>query len=164
MNKKTKKIVKDYFLKDSTNKEVTLSRLFNNKEELILIHNMGTHCRYCTMWADGFNGVLPHLENRAAFVVVSPDDPATQKKFAQRRKWKFTMLSSKGTSFSKDMGFETKEGKPIPGVSVFTKNKEGKILRVAKETFGPGDHYCIVWHFFDLLPKGANEWEPQYFY
>ncbi len=58
--------------------EVALSELFGDRTDLFVIHNMGTGCPNCTMWADGFNGVLQHLENRAAFVVCSPDDPATQ--------------------------------------------------------------------------------------
>ena len=59
---------------------VRLSAMFGDKSDLILIHNMGSGCPYCTMWADEFNGVLHHLESRAAFVVVSPDSPETQTK------------------------------------------------------------------------------------
>ena len=32
-------------------------------DRLLMIHNMGEACRYCTLWADGFNGFLPHLED-----------------------------------------------------------------------------------------------------
>ena len=56
-----------------------LSELFGAKDDLILIHNMGRRCSYCTMWADGFNGVYHHLADRASFVVTSPDPPAVQK-------------------------------------------------------------------------------------
>ena len=156
--------VKDYIFKDWKNNPVKLSNLFGDKENLILIHNMGMQCPYCTMWADGFNGVLQHLEDRASFVVVSPDNPETQKAFAKSRNWKFTMLSAEGSSFNRDMDFESKKGEPMPGVSVFQKTNEGKILRTAKEKFGPGDKYCIVWHFFDLLHKGSNGWEPKFKY
>ncbi|HZZ90622.1 MAG TPA: DUF899 family protein, partial [Caulobacteraceae bacterium] len=52
---------------------VKLSDLFGGKRDLILIHNMGTGCSSCTMWADGFNGVYDHLAARAAFVVASPN-------------------------------------------------------------------------------------------
>ena len=55
--------------------EPDLSDLFGDHDELIFIHNMGKRCPYCTLWADGFNSLLHHLENRAAFVVASPDDP-----------------------------------------------------------------------------------------
>src|SRR5690349_290747 len=36
---------------------VALSSLFAGKKDLIVIHNMGKGCRYCTLWADGFNGI-----------------------------------------------------------------------------------------------------------
>lgn len=156
--------VKDSSLTDSDGRKVALSDLFGKKEDLILIHNMGRSCPYCTMWADGFNGVLDHLEDRAAFVVVSPDAPPVQKQFAKSRDWRFKMVSSKGTAFSKGMGFENKQGGPEPGVSVFHKDRRGRIFRVAKDEFGPGDRYCIVWHFFGLLPDGSKGWEPKFRY
>src|SRR4030065_2873826 len=108
--KNLKQAVKDYNLLDQQSRKVKFSSLFGKKENLILIHNMGKACTYCTMWADGFNGVVPHLENRAAFAVVSPDPPPVQKKFYNSRKWKFKMLSSKGSTFAKDMGFEGAQG------------------------------------------------------
>src|SRR6516162_6332847 len=39
---------------------------FWRQEYLFVIHNMGAGCRNCTLWADGFNGMLRHIENRAA--------------------------------------------------------------------------------------------------
>ncbi len=159
---KLRELIEDYSLIDSKGNKVTLSSLFGTKEDLILIHNMGRECPMCTMWADGFNGVLQHLEDRAAFVVVSPDDPVTYRRFADTRGWKFRTLSAEGTPFTKDMGFGTNED-PSPGVSVFHK-KDGKIYRVAKDDFGPGDPYCIVWHFFDLLPNGGKGLHPKFKY
>ena len=154
--------VKDYEFLGFNNKKVKLSELFEKKKDLILIHNMGTTCRYCTMWADGFNSILPHLEDRAAFVVVSNDKPSMQKKFYKGRNWKFKMISASENSFTKDMKMGTAQN-PMPGVSTFYKNGN-KILRVGKDKFGPGDDYCITWHFFDLLKDGANGWEPKYRY
>ena len=95
---------------------VRLSELFGDKEYLFVIHNMGRACPACTMWADGFNGVLPHLENRAAFVVSSPDDPETQRAFAASRGWRFRMVSHQGTGFAADMGYRSGKGWR-PGVS-----------------------------------------------
>lgn len=161
MAKKAKREVKDYFFKDHKGKQISLSHLFGRKHELILIHNMGVLCPYCTLWADGFNGVIHHLENRAAFVVVSPDDPKIQDKFRKSRKWQFKMVSSIGSSFSKDMGFERKKD-PYPGVSAFIRDKQGKIFRTGKAPFGPGDKFCALWHLFDLLPK--KSWEPKHRY
>ncbi len=144
---------------------VKLSAMFGEKSDLILIHNMGSGCPYCTMWADGFNGALQHLESRAAFVVVSPDDPGIQQNLARKRGWQFRMFSAAGTTFIEDMGFGSEEehfdSHAMPGVSAFHKNEDGSIVRVSQDFFGPGDLYCGVWHLFELLPDGPGDWAPQ---
>ncbi|MHA1940279.1 MAG: DUF899 family protein [Candidatus Hodarchaeales archaeon] len=142
----------------------SLSDFFKEKDELILIHNMGKHCPYCTLWGDGFNGVLSHLENRAGFVVISPDEANVQREFAKNRGWKFEMASAKGTNFIKDMGFELEDGKYMPGVSMFYKDEQGLITRTGKDVFGPGDNYSSPWHLFDLLKLGVNKWQPKFQY
>jgi predicted dithiol-disulfide oxidoreductase (DUF899 family) len=147
---------------ETTQGEIALSQLFGDKADLFVIHNMGKSCPNCTMWADGFNGVLPHLENRAAFVVASPDDPQTQAEFAQSRFWRFRMVSHAQSSFAADMGYRSGEGWR-PGVSVFRK-EAGRILRVSDTGFGPDDDFCAVWHLFDLLPAGADGWRARFAY
>src|SRR3990172_11779288 len=67
--------VPDYILNDPDGNPVKLSELFGDKNDLILVHNMGRHCWDCTMWADGFNGLRHHLNSRASFVVCTPDEP-----------------------------------------------------------------------------------------
>ncbi|MBV9555136.1 MAG: DUF899 family protein [Alphaproteobacteria bacterium] len=141
---------------------VRLSQLFGRKDMLFVIHNMGVGCPNCTLWADGFNGVLPHLENRAAFVLSSPDDPATQAAFAAARGWRFRMVSHHGTTFAADMGYG-REPDWLPGVSVF-KRAGDKILRVSDTGFEPGDDFCAVWHLFDLISQGAAGWRAQLTY
>ncbi len=158
-----RKEISDYDLIGRDGQTVKLSEMFGSHDELILIHNMGKGCPYCTLWADEFNGALGHLENRASFALVSPDDHNVQKEFASGRGWKFRMYSGKGSSFIKDMGFERTEGSYSPGVSTFLK-EDGKIFRTAKDFFGPHDNYCGVWHIFDLLPRGINEWQPKFSY
>jgi predicted dithiol-disulfide oxidoreductase (DUF899 family) len=64
--------VADYKL-NSTSGPIALSSLFGAHNDLLMVHNMGQSCGYCTMWADGFNGIYPHLANRAGFAPVSPD-------------------------------------------------------------------------------------------
>ncbi len=142
--------------------DVKLSELFGEKEDLFIIHNMGKSCAYCTLWADGFNGVAHHLENRAAFVVTTPDDPETQQKFAQSRGWGFRMASHEGANFAQDMGYAGDHGF-TPGVSVF-KKEGGKILRVSDADLGPYDDFCSVWHFFAMLPEGVGGWEAKFAY
>ena len=47
---------------DTLEGETSLLDLFGENDKLLMIHNMGQGCRYCMLWADGFNGFLPHLE------------------------------------------------------------------------------------------------------
>jgi predicted dithiol-disulfide oxidoreductase (DUF899 family) len=136
---------------------VHLSELFGDHEDLILIHNMGSSCSYCTLWADGYNGIHQHVISRAAFAVSSPERPDVQKKIAQSRGWQFKMVSHVGSSFAADMGYVSDKGGWIPGVSVFKRDGE-KIVRVSESGFSPGDDFCTLWHFFDLLPGGVGEW------
>jgi predicted dithiol-disulfide oxidoreductase (DUF899 family) len=123
---------------------------------------MGASCAYCTLWADGYNGIYPHLADRATFVVSSPDPPAAQKKFADSRGWRFPMVSHQGTNFAADMGYRP-EGRWMPGISVF--RRAGKrILRVTDTPLHPGDDYCALWHMFGMLQGGPGDWSPKFKY
>ncbi len=148
--------VEDYTFKDRDGNDVKLSQMFGDKSELIVVHNMGKSCSYCTMWADGFNGDFQHIEKRAAFALISPDAYDVQKSFADDRGWKFRMFSGKDTTFIKDMGYYTDKNGYWPGASVLHLNN-GKITRTSKTFFGPGDYFCSVWHFFDMLPESKSK-------
>lgn len=148
--------VQDYTLKDTSGMEVKLSEMFGDKENLILVHNMGKSCSYCTLWADGFSGVTYFIEKKAAFVLVSPDTPEVQREFAASRGWKFRTYSGAGSTFISDMGYYNEKDGYWPGVSVFHKDSEGKITRIAKDDFGPGDFYSSPFHLFDLLPEESS--------
>lgn len=149
--------VEDYLLHDNDG-PVRLSAAFGQHDTMVLVHNMGKNCPYCTLWADGFESLYSYIEDgvpggqtKAAFVVVSPDDPETQYEVADDRAWSFRMLSSKGTSLFKDLGFADDKGNPWPGVSIL-KRDGGSLKRVARDFFGPGDDYNAVFSFFRLMP------------
>lgn len=148
--------VGDYALTTSAGDAVRLSDLFGGKDDLILIHNMGFGCPYCTMWADGFNGIYPYIQTRAAFAVASPAAPEAQRKGAQWRGWTFPMVSAAGSTLFRDMGFETDDGAPMPGTSVFHRAADGTVSRRMSAPFGPGDRFCSVFSFLDLLPEAAG--------
>ena len=154
--------VEDYVLAGAAG-PVRLSALFGAKRDLIAIHNMGKGCIYCTLWADGYNGIYPHLADRAAFVVTSPDAPELQRAFAAERGWRFPMASHAGTSFAADMGYRGPNGGWLPGVSVFRRDG-ARVLRVADAAEHPGDDFCALWHLFAMLPGGAGDWQPRYAY
>lgn len=155
---------RDHRLLDRDGAEVKLSSLFGDRDDLMVVHNMGAQCPYCTLWADGFNGVLDHIESRTAFAVVSPDPPEEQRAFAESRGWRFRMCSAHGLPFTRDAGFETENGSPIPGVTTFKRDADGRILKVQSAFFGPHDDFCAVWHLFDLLADGPAGWQPKFTY
>jgi predicted dithiol-disulfide oxidoreductase (DUF899 family) len=142
---------------------VSLSDLFGDKRDLIVILNMGKTCPSCTLWADGYNGLYPHISNRAAFVVSSPDTPQVQQRFAGDRGWRFPMASHAGTTFAGDMGYRSESGGYLPGVSVFQKDG-ARIVRVGDTGLRPGDDFCALWHLLDLLPEGSAGWRPRFSY
>ncbi len=142
---------------------VQLSDLFGDKRDLIVILNMGTGCVACTLWADGYNGLYPHISDRAAFVVSSPDLPDVQQRFSAGRGWRFPMASHAGTTFAADMGYRSESGGYLPGVSVFQRDGV-RIVRVADTGLRPGDDFCALWHFLDMLPEGVAGWRPRYSY
>ena len=88
--------VKDYRF-ESESGSVSLSALFADKQSLYVVHNMGTSCNYCMLWADGFNGVSQHLLDHSAFVISSPDSVETQQAYRSERGWNFPMVSVKIT-------------------------------------------------------------------
>lgn len=154
----------DHVLVGPEGRPLRLSEMFDGKDDLLVVHNMGSGCPYCTLWADGFNGLLPHLEDRAAFVVVTPDAPERQRMFAGARAWRFRMASDADRAFSRAAGFAEADGSALPGVSAFHRRADGRVFRVGRSAFGPGDPYCGLWHLFDLLQGGPGDWEPKFRY
>ena len=153
--------VEDYTFQSSDG-TIRLSELFADKDHLFVIHNMGKGCPYCTLWADGFNGIIQHLQSRAGFVVTSPDSPEEQREFATSRGWRFPMVSNTGTSFAEDMGYHNEEGYQ-PGVSVFRRDGD-RVVRISDTWFGPDDEFCSMWSFLSMLPEGVQDWSPKYQY
>jgi predicted dithiol-disulfide oxidoreductase (DUF899 family) len=151
-------LVQDFAFADWDGGETRLSELFGERESLIVIHNMGVACRYCTMWADGINGLLPYLERAAAVAMVSHDPVAHQKEVSEARGWRFRMYDASRTRFFADMGFyDTAHGGLLPGTSTFVRGQDGSVLREAIAYFGPGDRFCPTFSFLDLLKPEVRQ-------
>ena len=140
--------------------KTTLLDLFADKDRLLVIHNMGQGCRYCTLWADGFNGLLPHLESALSVVLVSKDAPEVQRTFANSRGWRFRLASHGGGDYIREQGVYG-EAENYPGAVVY-ECKNGDILRKNACSFGPGDLYCALWPLLALA--GLEEFTPQFNY
>ena len=140
----------------------TLRDLFAGKDKLLLIHNMGQACRYCTLWGDGLNPFVSHLESVLAVAMVSKDSPLVQRDFANSRGWRIRMASHGGGEYMAEQVAAEGMGN-MPGAVVYELSEE-KILRKASTYFGPGDFFCSQWHFLGLAGIGLDEWTPQYSY
>jgi len=162
--------------------EATLPELFGNHSQLIVYHFMfgpewDEGCVSCSFWADSFNGIEPHLNERdIAFVVVSRAPMSKIAPFKQRMGWSFNWVSSHGTSFNADFhvsfGSDHKPEEPVfynfredafspmdeaHGTSVLVKGDDGAVYHTYS-TYGRGlDITNAAYSYIDLTPKGRNE-------
>jgi predicted dithiol-disulfide oxidoreductase (DUF899 family) len=107
-------IVKDYRF-DAEEGNVSLTDLFRGRSQLVVYHFMfgrgyTAGCPACSATADGFNGVLPHLEACDVTMVCISRAPL-DKLIAFRRHmgWSFNWASSHDSDFNFDFGVSASE-------------------------------------------------------
>jgi predicted dithiol-disulfide oxidoreductase (DUF899 family) len=163
-------------------KDVRLSELFApGKDRLIVDHmmwaaNAKSACPMCTMWADGYNAIAPHVSQKANFVLVAKVEIGKLRDWARQRGWdKIRLLSSGRCTFNADFQVED-DTQQHPGVSVFSREPDGKIhhFYTTEASLHPGadgnpnhrgiDLFTPVWNLFDLLPEGRENWSPKLSY
>lgn len=140
----------------------SLLDLFGDQDKLLLIHNMGQACRYCTLWADGFNGFVAHLESTMSVVLVSKDSPAEQRKFANSRGWRFRLASHGGGSYIQEQSAQAGANN-MPGAVVYERQGD-QVFRKNACVFGPGDQFCPAWDLLSMAGITESEWTPQFNY
>lgn len=173
-------VTKDYVFEGPNGRE-TLSRLFDGRSQLVVYHFMfvpdwDAGCPHCSRWADNFNGIIVHLNQRdVAMVAVSRAPYAKLAAYRQRMGWSFKWVSSSGTDFNFDyhVSFtpdELKKGKAFynfklqnpgvadrEGVSVFARDAKGGIFRTYS-TFARGiEALNLDYKYLDVVPKGRDE-------
>ncbi len=169
LKKKEVSQIEDEYVFTTPDGVVSLRQLFGDKDDLIVIQNMGKSCPYCTIYADGINGVLGHLENRCSVALLSPDPVDVQSEFAQSRGWKFRMVSSAehGDKYSMDMGhwgsYDGSDPGTWPGFSAFRREGDA-ITRTGHSSFCPGDEFCVAFPMMQMLDGGYSGWAPKYSY
>lgn len=153
--------VKNYTFETLTG-QTTLLDLFGDQDKLLVIHNMGQGCRYCTLWADGLNGFVPHLESAMALVLVSKDTPEIQRSFANSRAWRFHLASHGGGEYIREQ--TVMEGSDnMPGAVVYERRGD-QVFRKNACVFGPGDLYCSIWPLLGMAGMSDGNWTPQFKY
>jgi predicted dithiol-disulfide oxidoreductase (DUF899 family) len=108
------RITRDYCF-ETENGKASLADLFRGRSQLVVYHFMfgpgyTAGCPACSATADGFNGVLPHLEARDVTMICISRAPL-EKLLAYRRRmgWSFNWASSYGTDFNFDFGVSASE-------------------------------------------------------
>jgi predicted dithiol-disulfide oxidoreductase (DUF899 family) len=159
-------------------RDVTLSELFTHGHDTLNVDHLmfgaadDTPCVMCSMWADGYNAIAPHVEQRASFVLVAKAEIIKLRAWARLRGWhRLRLLSSYDSTFNRDMGMESAGGQQHPGLSVFTRAPGGAIYH--RYTIGANfdeqnnrgiDLNTPVWNLVDLLPMGCGDWYPAHDY
>ncbi len=163
--------VKNYEFLDG-DKRIKLSELFTGgKNELVIYHLMywaddDEFCPMCSMWIDGLDAIAPHVEQRADFAVATRAPVAKLQAWAKRRGWhRARLLSDADAEFARDTGAEDGNGDPVETVAVFTKDGDEIRNTYLSHAFTFGEWRTIdllspVWHVFDLLPSGRDDWHP----
>lgn len=142
--------------------EVSLLELFAGKDKMLVIHNMGQGCRYCTVWGDGISPFLPHLESAVSVVMVSKDDPELQRRFANSRGWRFRMASHGGGAYIQEQSAVAGQNN-YPGVVGYERDGD-TIYRTNASAFGPGDLFCSLWNLLGTVGLDESDFTPQYNY
>ncbi len=86
------RVDKDYVFAGPCGK-IGLAELFSDKSQLIVQHFMfgpdrDAGCKSCSFWADNFNGIVVHLQQRdIAFVIVSKAPFGRIEEYRKRMGW-----------------------------------------------------------------------------
>lgn len=171
---------KEYVFEGRNGKQ-TLSELFDGRSQLLVYHFMfdpswDAGCPNCSFWADNFNGIILHLNQRDVTLIAVSRAPYSKIAAYQKRMgWDFKWVSSYDTDFNFDyhVSFTQKELAKkeafynyIPqdtqspekeGVSVFFKDHAGRVFHTYS-TFARGiDMLNVAYHYLDIAPKGRDE-------
>ena len=158
----------------------TLHDLFAGRSQLLVYHFMfpetwNAPCKSCSFWADGYDGIVPHLQQRdVSLVAVSIASLPKLAAFRRRMGWTFEWVSSAGSDFNRDFGVsftaqEIADKTPrynfgtqpfgieeAPGISVFAR-KDGAIFHTYSCYSRGLDWLNPAYQLLDLVPNGRDE-------
>jgi predicted dithiol-disulfide oxidoreductase (DUF899 family) len=173
-------VTKEYVFEGASGRQ-TLSDLFGGRSQLVVYHFMfdpdwDAGCPHCSRWADNFNGVIVHLNQRdVSFAAVSRAPYAKLAAYKQRMGWSFEWASSFGGDFNFDYhvsftpdelrkkkalyNFTVQDPGPSEreGISVFAKDAKGRVFHTYS-TYARGiEALNLDYRYLDIVPKGRDE-------
>jgi predicted dithiol-disulfide oxidoreductase (DUF899 family) len=174
-------LVDKKYLFDGPNGKQTLSDLFDGRSQLIVYHfmydpNWDAGCPSCSFWADNFNGIVVHLNQRDVTMIAVSKAPYSKiGEYKKRMGWNFKWVSSYDNDFNFDyhVSFtpeELSEKKAFynyslqdthsperEGVSVFYKDTAGHVFHTYSAYARGIDVLNVAYHYLDLVPMGRDE-------
>lgn len=174
-------LVDKEYLFDRPNGKQTLSDLFDGRSQLIVYHfmydpNWDAGCPSCSFWADNFNGIVVHLNQRDVTMIAVSKAPYSKiGEYKKRMGWNFKWVSSYDNDFNFDyhVSFtpeELSEKKAFynyslqdthsperEGVSVFYKDTAGHVFHTYSAYARGIDVLNVAYHYLDLVPMGRDE-------
>jgi predicted dithiol-disulfide oxidoreductase (DUF899 family) len=174
------RLEKSYVFEGPNGKE-NLSDLFDGRSQLVVYHFMfapdwDAGCPHCSHWADNFDRVIVHLNQRDVTMIAVSRAPHSKLAIYERRMgWSFKWVSSFESDFNfdyqasftpsqltekrafynfveQDHGVSEREG-----VSIFYKDRKGEIFHTYS-TYARGiDMMNVDYQYLDLVPKGRDE-------
>ena len=159
----------------------TLADLFAGRSQLVVYHFMfhpddNAGCPHCSLRADGFAGIGPHLNQRdVTMAVVSRAPYAKLAAYQKRMGWTFKWVSSGGSEFNFDyhVSFTPEEmaakkamynyvlcdprAREREGHSIFYKDESGEVFHTYSCYNRGNDQLNVHYHYLDLVPKGRDE-------
>lgn len=161
----------------------TLAELFDGRSQLLTYHfmfgfgfnvnNDNEGCTGCSLVADHFDAVLPHLNARdVTFVCVSLAPLENIRAYKQRMGWGFPWVSSVNSDFNYDFGVAFTEKHQhgaeynFRHVDTIEPQREGMsafalddgIVYHTYSMYNRGVEYLMgTYQYLDLAPKGRNE-------
>jgi predicted dithiol-disulfide oxidoreductase (DUF899 family) len=160
---------------------VSLAELFEGRSQLIVYHFMfapewAEGCKSCSFWADNFNGITVHLDDRdATLAAISRAPLAKIEAYKKRMGWNFPWVSCDGNDFNFDyhVSFTPKEiaenkmyynyevqprgVSDEQGISVFYKDESGDVFHTYSCYSRGIDFVNCAYQYLDLVPKGRDE-------
>jgi len=173
-------ITKEYSFVSQSGRE-TLAELFDGRSQLVVYHFMfgpdwDAGCPHCSRWADNFNGIVVHLNQRDVTMIAMSRAPYPKlAAYRERMGWSFKWVSSFGSDFNFDFNvsftpeemkakkafynfkMQNPDASEREGVSVFAKDAKGRVFRTYS-TFARGiEALNLDYRYLDVVPKGRDE-------
>ena len=171
-----KAVNKEYLFEGPNGKE-TLTELFDGRSQLIVYHFMfdpswDAGCPHCSFWADNFNDIIVHLNQRDVTMIVASMAPYSKlAEYERRMGWDFKWVSSYDSDFNFDfdVSFTPEEldkkeafynydlqdtnSPEREGVSVFYKDPASQVFHTYSAYARGIDMLNVAYHYLDLVPK-----------